>query len=134
MGEDGLARARLAGEDVQAGRQPQLGLLAEEQVLDAQLEEHARRSTSAVRRPASASAIGVEPDTRSNVARTVRGSSRHAARTAATSARGTDPNPRPEPTATIPEPASSVRPPGRTIVQSRSLPATAASARALASR
>ncbi len=39
--EQGLARARLAGEHVQSGREPQLGPFHQQQVLRAQLVEHA---------------------------------------------------------------------------------------------
>ena len=48
--EHGLARAGLAGEHVQARRQAQLGALDQQQVLDTQLEQHARRSSSGRRR------------------------------------------------------------------------------------
>ena len=41
MREHGLARAGLAGQHVQAGRQAQLRLLDQQQVLDAQLLQHA---------------------------------------------------------------------------------------------
>ena len=40
MGQHGLPRARLAGEDVQARSQPQLRPLDEQEVLDAQLKKH----------------------------------------------------------------------------------------------
>ena len=40
MGEHGLAGARLAREDVQAGAQPQLGPLDQQEVLDTQLFQH----------------------------------------------------------------------------------------------
>jgi hypothetical protein len=43
--EHRLARAGLPGEDVQAGREAQLGPFDEEEVLDAQLQEHAPRMT-----------------------------------------------------------------------------------------
>ena len=48
--EHGLARAGLAREDVEPARQPQLGPLDEQEVLDAQFGEHDPRSTSATRR------------------------------------------------------------------------------------
>ena len=50
MGEHGLARAGLAGEHVEPGREAQLGPLDEQEVLDAQFGEHDPRSTSATRR------------------------------------------------------------------------------------
>ena len=50
MGEHGLARARLAREHVQARGEAQLGPFDEEEVLDAQLQEHVRACTSAHRR------------------------------------------------------------------------------------
>ena len=46
VGEHGLARARLAGEHVQARPEAQLGALDEQEVLDTQLVEHGRRCTS----------------------------------------------------------------------------------------
>ena len=46
VGEHGLARARLPREDVQAWAEAQLGPLDQQEVLDAQLVEHGRRSTS----------------------------------------------------------------------------------------
>ena len=47
VGEHGLAGARLAGEHVQAGREPQLRLLDQQQVLDTKLLEHVSRCSSA---------------------------------------------------------------------------------------
>ncbi len=52
--EHGLAGARLAGEHVQPVREPQLGPLDQQQVLDAQLVYHARRCISGHRRIARA--------------------------------------------------------------------------------
>ena len=46
MGEQGLARAGLAGQHVQARREPQLGLLHQQQILDAQLMQHGERCTT----------------------------------------------------------------------------------------
>ena len=46
VGEHRLAGAGLAGEHVQPGRQPQLGLLDQQQVLDAKLLQHVRWSSS----------------------------------------------------------------------------------------
>ena len=54
--EHGLAGAGLAGEDVQPRRQLELGPLDQQQVLDAQLVQHARRSISECRRIAGAGA------------------------------------------------------------------------------
>jgi len=42
-GEDGLAGAGLAGDDVEAGGQLEAGVLDQEEVLHGQLEEHRRR-------------------------------------------------------------------------------------------
>ena len=50
MGEHGLARSGLAGEHVEARREAQLGPLDQQEVLDAQLGEHAPGSTGARRR------------------------------------------------------------------------------------
>ena len=44
MREHGLARAGLARDGVQAGREPQFGPLDQQKVLDSQLEEHATRN------------------------------------------------------------------------------------------
>ena len=46
VGQHRLARAGLARDRVQPGPEPQLGPLDQQQVLDAQLEQHAARSTS----------------------------------------------------------------------------------------
>ena len=54
VGEDGLAGAGLAGEDVQPGGQLELGPLDQEEVLDAQFVQHNRRSISERRRIAGA--------------------------------------------------------------------------------
>ena len=50
MGQHGLARAGLAGEHVQAGTEAQLGPLDQQQVLDAQLVQHAAGCISGTRR------------------------------------------------------------------------------------
>ena len=50
VGEHRLARARLAGEHVETRGEAQLGPFDEEEVLDAQLQEHVRACTSAHRR------------------------------------------------------------------------------------
>jgi hypothetical protein len=52
--EHRLAGSGLAGEHVQPGRQPQLRLLDQQEILDAQLLKHACRSTSRRRRIARA--------------------------------------------------------------------------------
>ena len=49
MGEHGLARARLPREDVQARAEAQLGPLDQQEVLDAQLVEHASDGLPAAR-------------------------------------------------------------------------------------
>ena len=78
-------------------------------------------------------AIGVSPPTRSHWAPTVVSAPSTAATTAATSARGTAPRATSGPSATRPVPGSSVRRPGRRIVQARSLARRAASASRFAS-
>jgi hypothetical protein len=50
VGEHGLARAGLAGQDVQAAAEGQLGPLDQQEVLYAQLVEHAARCISGARR------------------------------------------------------------------------------------
>ena len=50
MRQHRLAGARLAGEHVEPGREAQLGPLDQQEVLDAQLVQHARGSTSRCRR------------------------------------------------------------------------------------
>jgi hypothetical protein len=50
MCEHRLAGPGLAGEHVQAGPQTQLGALDQQQILDSQLQQHDRRSSSARRR------------------------------------------------------------------------------------
>jgi len=52
VGENRLARTGLTGEHVQTGREPQLGALDDEQVLDPQFQQHCHGLTSARRRSA----------------------------------------------------------------------------------
>ena len=61
MGQHGLARAGLPRQDVEARRQAQLGPLDEQEVLDAQLAQHAPGCTSAARRTRATRGAAVAP-------------------------------------------------------------------------
>ena len=74
VGQHRLARAGLPRQDVEPRREAQLGLLDQQEVLDAELVEHARWSTSAPRRigPVCNRLVTRYRDSRPNFSRSLR--------------------------------------------------------------
>ena len=116
---DALARAQIAlvRACARAPRQhPHLVVAPAQELHDLAAEDAAAAGDEDHAHTASASSIGVSPDSRSNALPIVSSRARTAASTAATSARGILPRSSSGAMRTAPVGASSVRPPGRTTV------------------